>query len=173
VSSVRRRAVAALTALACAGAGHAIASDDPAPPPTAFKLPGMTLRVEPSQVTVGVGEEVTFSAVLTRKLPEGRLELTLPRSWLTRSANGNARAVVPLTGSAPRGRVVVRRSGRLVRFAFTKGRRGDIGRYTVADRALRAGTYRARFALRVDGHVEASGTASIVVLALPVEVPAP
>lgn len=178
-----RLAAAGLAALACAGAGQASASGDltstagpsaaATPPPGIFRMPGVLLRVEPTQVTIGARSQVRFSATLTRKLDAGRLELTLPQAWLRPAPDGTPQARTPLYGSASNARVRVRRSGRVVRFAFTKGRRGDVGRYAVIDRSLPAATYRPRFALRVDGRVEATATASVVVLGLPVRVPEP
>jgi hypothetical protein len=170
---VRRVAAAGLAVLACAGAAHASAPDDVTPPAGTFNLPGMTVRIAPTQITVGTRGEVTFSAVLTRKLAVGRLELTLPQPWLARSPAGARQAKTPLNGTASTGRIKVRRSGRVVRFSFKKGRRGDVGRYTVSDRSLRAATYRTRFVLHIGERQEATATASVVVIALPVRVPEP
>jgi hypothetical protein len=173
---LRRVAVGGLAALGCAVTGQAIAApaEDPTPPLGKFDLPGMTLRVAPTQITIGTRGQVTFSAVLTRKLAAGTVELTLPQAWLERSpAGGRRQAQTPLKGTASTGRVRVRRIGRVVRFSFQKGRRGDVGRYTVTDGSLQAGTYRPRFALRIDGRQEATATASVVVLGLPVRVPEP
>jgi hypothetical protein len=177
---VRGLAAAALIALACALAGPAIAaptqpSAPTTPPPGTFRLPGVTLTVEPTQVLVNTRGQVTFSVALTRKLDRGRLELTLPAPWLQRApADGRTRARVPVLGSASSRHVRVRRTGRVVRFSFTRGRRGDTGRYTATDRALAPGTYRASFVLRgEDGYQVASGLASIVVLGLPVRIPEP
>jgi hypothetical protein len=174
----RRLAVIGLAALACAGAAQATASEtatpDATPPPSTFRLPGMTLRIEPTQITVGTGSEVRFSATLTRKLDAGTLELTLPQAWLAPSpADGKPQAKTPLHGGASTGRIRTLRTGRVVRLIFTKGRRGDVARYAVIDRSLPAATYRPRFALRVGGRVEATATGSVVVLALPVRVPEP
>ncbi len=171
-----RVALAGLVGLACAGAGSAIAapSDDPTPPTGTFKMPGLTLRIEPTQVASGGREEIVFSAALTRKLTAGTLEVTLPKPWLERSpGNGATHARVPLKGSASTGRVRVRRTGRVVRFSFTKARRGDTGRYTVIDRTLGPGTYRAHFALRGGDYQSVTGLASVVVLGPPVRVPEP
>jgi hypothetical protein len=177
---VRRVALAALAALAGAGAGQAIAApaDDPSPPtttppPGTFQLPGMTLRIAPTQITVGTRGQVTFVVALTRKLEAGTLTLTLPQSWRERSADGRPQVKTPLDGSVSTDRVRVRRNGREVRFSFKQGRRGDVGRYHVIDRSLRPATYRPRAALRIDGREEASATASVVVLGLPVRVPEP
>jgi hypothetical protein len=171
---VRRVAAAGFTALACAGAAHASAPDDVIPPAGKFNLPSMTLRIAPTQITIGTRGQVTFSAVLTRKLAKGRLELILPRPWLGRSpADGARQAKTPLNGTASTRRIKVRRSGRVVRFSFKKGRRGDVGRYTVSDRSLRAATYRTRFVLHIGERQEATATASVVVIALPVRVPEP
>jgi hypothetical protein len=176
----RRLALVGAAALACAGAGAAQAtpSGEPAPdtttPPGTYRLPGLTARVEPAQIRVGTRSQVTFSATLTRGLDKGTLELTLPQPWLERSAqDGTARAVTPLDGRASSARVRVRRSGRVVKFGFTKGRRGDVGRYTVTDRTLQVATYRPRFALRIAGRTEATATATVVVLGLPVHMPEP
>lgn len=179
----RRLAAAGLAALACTGAAQASASGDvtsPAratdaavPPSGTFRLPGVLLRIAPTQVMVGARSQVRFSATLTRGLDAGRLELTLPRAWVQSAPDGSPQARTPLHGSASNGRVRVRRSGRVVRFTFTQGRRGDVGRYAVIDRSLPAATYRPRFALRVDGRVEATATTSVVVFGLPVRVPEP
>ena len=172
---MRRRLTASLIVLGCAGAGSAIAapSDDPIPPTGTFKMPGLTLRIEPTQVAFGGREEITFSAALTRKLDAGTLEVTLPKPWLERSpAGGATRARVPLKGTTT-ARVRVRRTARVLRFSFTKGRRGDTGRYTVTDRTLAPGTYRARFVMRGGDFQSVTGLASVVVLGLPVRVPEP
>ena len=178
----RRRAAAGLAALVCAGAGQAVAAPSdptpatpPIPPPGTFRLPGVTLRVEPTQVLFATRGKITFSAALTRKLDRSTLELTLPPQWLRRTpANGPTRARVPVQGSASSSRVRVRRTARRVRFSVTKGRRGDTGRYTATDRSLPPGTYRVRFALRgEDGYQVGSGLASVVVLGLPVRIPEP
>ena len=177
---MRRRAAAAVTALVCAGAGSAIAAPtQPAapttPPPGTFRLPGVTLTVEPTQVLLNTRGKVAFGVALTRNLDRGRLELTLPAKWLERApADGRTRARVPAQGSASSRRVRVRRTARVVRFSFSNGRRGDTGRYTATDRSLPPGTYRVRFVLRgADGYQVASGLASVVVLGLPVRIPEP
>jgi hypothetical protein len=177
---VRGLAAAALIALACAGAGSAIAapaepSSPTTPPPGTFRLPGVTLTVAPTQVLVSTRAKVTFSVALTRTLERGRLELKLPAKWLERApADGRTRAQMPMLGSASSRRVRVRRTARVVRFSFTQGRRGDTGRYTATDRALAPGTYRVSFVLRgEDGYQVASGVASVVVLGLPVRIPEP
>ncbi len=176
---MRRRALAGLAVAACAGAvaGQAGATDeltpaaDLTPPPGTFRLPAMTLRIVPTQITVGTQGQMTFSAGLTRRLDTATLEMTLPRPWLRASpADGRRQARTPLQGSGS-SRVRVRRSGRLVRFTFGQGRRGASGRYTVTDRSLPPATYRLRFVLRIDGRVEATATASVVVVGRWVRVP--
>ena len=109
-----------------------------------------------------------------RTMKRGVLTLTLPKLWRERpSAGAPTYAVVPLTGAGSSSRVRVRRTGRVLRFSFTNGRRNDSGRFTVTDRALPGGTYRAPFALRVDGFQAGTGSLSVVVLPVPVLVPAP
>jgi hypothetical protein len=175
----RIAAGAALAALALAGAQQAIADGDgdplAIPPPTRYALPGVTLHVTPSQVNAGAGAQFTFRAVQTRRtMKRGVLTLTLPKLWRERpSAGAPTYAVVPLTGAGSSSRVRVRRSGRVLRFSFTNGRRNDSGRFTVSDRALPGGTYRAPFALRVGGFQAGTGSLSVVVLPAPALVPAP
>ena len=174
-TGARRLAATAVIAVVCAGAGQAVAAPapGPTPPPGTFRLPGVTLNIAPTQITVGTRGQVTFIAALRRKLEAGTLELTLPSPWREGSADGTPQVKMPRNGSASTGRVRVRRQGRVVRFSFQKGRRGDAGRYTVIDRSLPAGTYRPRFALRSDDHQAATATASVVVLGLAVRVPEP
>jgi hypothetical protein len=168
-------ALVALT-LACAAQAGAEGEGDPlaVAPPTQFALPGVTLHVTPSQVREGTDAKITFRAVQTRRaIKRGTLSLTLPKLWRERpSAGAPTYASVPLRGTGSSSRVRVSRAGRVVRFSFTNGRRGDAGSYTVTDRTLPYATYRSSFALRVDGQT-GTGSLSVVVLKAPKLVPAP
>ena len=169
-------AAAGVGALALAGAGQAVAEDiNDTRPPTRYAVPGAVLRVTPSYFDAGTRTKVTFSVTQTRRsVKRGTLTLTLPASWRARtSPGGRTRAAIPLTGSGSSSRVRVRRIGRLVRFSFTKGRRNDIGRYTVTNRDLSPATYRARFSWRVDGYEAGYGTLSVLVLPVPQVTPLP
>ena len=61
----------------------------------------------------------------------------------------------------------VTRSGRVVSFAFTRGRSRDSGAYEVRDNGLPAGTYRLPYGWREGGRTTATGTARVVVATRP------
>jgi type IV pilus biogenesis protein CpaD/CtpE len=169
-------ALAALT-LACASQALAQGDDQPdplaVPPPTHYVMPGVTLRVTPSQVRAGTSAQITFRVVQTRRaMKRGTVQLTLPKLWRERpAAAAPTYAAVPLTGTGSSGRVRVRRIGQVVRFSFTNGRRNDVGTYAVTDRTLPGGTYHAPFKLSADGYQAATGNLSVVVLPFPRMIP--
>lgn len=168
-------AAAGLAALALAGVGQAVAEDiNDTRPPTRYAIPGAVLRVTPSYFDAGTRAKVTFSVAASRRVGRrATLTLTLPASWRERTSSGRTRAAIPLSGTGSNSRVRVRRTGRLVRFTFTNGRRNDTGRYTVTDRDLPPATYRARFSWRVDGFEAGYGTLSVLVLPVPQVTPLP
>ena len=65
--------------------------------------------------------------------------------------------LAPVTRSASSGRVRVRRSARVGGSRSRRGGAPTAAATRVTDRRLEAGTYRLRFALRVDGRAAASG----------------
>ncbi|MFP5364584.1 MAG: hypothetical protein ACLGI5_17845 [Thermoleophilia bacterium] len=160
------RIACALAAVAAAASCQAAAGGTS---PGTHLLPPGTLRVSDTRLQASNGERVTFSVTLTRRaVHEGRLELTLPASWTGRSAASGLRyATLPAKGSASSSRATVRRRRRVVRFTFTRARRGDAARYTVTDRGIPARTYALAYRWREGGSVRRRGTATVTVFAVP------
>jgi len=156
-------AAVAATAL---GAAQALAADLS---PRTFTLPPGTLRLSDARLQASGGEHVTFTVKLTRRaVQRGALELTLPRVWTGRSGvSGLAYARVPSTGSPSGGRAKVTRNGRVVRFAFSSARKGDVARYTVTDKGIPAHAYSLPFAWREPGRATKRGTATVTVFVMP------
>jgi hypothetical protein len=154
-----RRVIACAACLAVAGTAQALA----AAPPTRYDLPAGELRLSDSSVAAGSAAKVTFTVRLDRAVRSGRLALTLPLRWTQRSGvSGVAFARLPARGRASSARARVTRSGRVVRFAFTRARTGDSGSYDVRDVGIPAGTYRLAFSWREGGHTTKRGTARVV-----------
>ena len=136
--------------------------------PTRFDLPAGELRLSRSRVVAGSAARITFTVRLDRTVRSGRLALTLPRRWTQRSGvSGIAFARLPRRGRGSSGRTKVTRSGRVVSFAFTRGRDRDSGSYEVRDNGLPAGTYRLPYSWREGGRTTARGTARVVVATRP------
>jgi hypothetical protein len=150
-------------ALACTA--QALAADTA---PRRYALPSGQLRLSDARLQAGLTERVTFTVKLTRPVARGTLELTLPSLWLARHAISHlAYAKVPAKGTASSRRARVRRRGRVVRFAFTNARQGDLARFTVTDSGLPADVYKLRYRWREDGAVRKRGTASVAVFVAP------
>jgi hypothetical protein len=139
-----------------------------AAPPARFALPAGELRVSDSSVAAGSAASITFTVRLDRAVRSGRLALTLPRRWTQRSGvSGIPFVKLPARGRASSARAKVTRAGRVVSFAFSRGRSGDSGGYEVRDNGLPAGTYRLPYSWREGSRVTARGTARVVFQARP------
>jgi hypothetical protein len=159
---------------ACVAAGAAAASAAQvlaaaATSPKTYALPPGTLRLSDTRLLASAREKVTFTVKLThRAVDDGRLELTLPRQWTGRSGVSDLPyASVPSKGSASSSRATVRRSGRVVTFAFKEARTGELARFTVADRGLPARAYSLPYRWRENGAVRRTGTARVTVYVTP------
>lgn len=163
----RRAVVCTACLLAGAVSAHALAAA--AASPRTYPLSPGTLRLSDTRLQASLGEKVTFTVTLTRRaVDDGRLELTLPRRWTGRSVVSDLPyASVPTKGSASSGRATVRRSGRVVTFAFENARTDDSARYTIVDKGLPAGAYSLPYEWREGGAVRRSGTAIVTVFAQP------
>lgn len=162
-----RRAIACAACLAAAAASaQALAA---AASPKSYSLPPGTLRLSDTRLQASSGEQVTFTVRLTRHaVDHGRLELTLPRQWTGRSGVSDLPyATVPAKGGASSSRATVRRSGRVVTFAFKEARTNDSARYTVVDKGLPARVYSLPYRWREGGAVRKTGTATVTVFVQP------
>jgi hypothetical protein len=126
-----------------------------------FELPAGRLRLSAAELLAAAGERVELSVTLDRDVAAGKLEVTLPRVWTTRSAvSGLPFARVPETGRTSTGRARARRGDRVVSFSFDGGRAGDVARFTITDAGIPAGTYRLPYRWR--GAASARGTATVI-----------
>jgi hypothetical protein len=158
---VRARQLTACAA--CLAAAYGAAPATAAAPPTRYDLPAGDLRLSDSSVAAGSAATLTFTVRLDRAVRSGRLALTLPRKWMQRSGVSGLRFTkLPARGRGSSSRVKVTRAGRVVSFAFTRGRRGDSGSYVARDSGLPAGTYRLPYNWREGTRTTARGTARVV-----------
>jgi hypothetical protein len=112
------------------------------PPAARHDLPAGVLRVTPSELLAAAHEDLAISVTLTRAVADGVLELTLPSRWVGRSGVSDLPYMrVPDTGTGSAAGVEARRSGRVVRFAFTDAHAGDTASLKLSDEGLPAGSY--------------------------------
>jgi hypothetical protein len=160
----RERAAGMPTVLEQAREESAVAD----PPASRYDLPAGVLRVTPSELLAAAHEDLDVSVTLERDVADGVLELTLPSRWVGRSGVSDLPyASVPEAAAGSAAGAQVRRSGRVVRFAFTGAGTGDVASLNVTDEGLPAGSYELPYRWSEAGEADEPQRTARVVLYAP------